>query len=161
MRNIRLVLEYDGTCFARLNDGPIFSSVQAAVDAGSQPTDVIKVAGTCSQLFARPAPPGYDNPPPNGLITQVLYIIRTVTVQGGYSTTNWVTADTEANPTTIDARGAGRALVLVGDQSSIIEGLHLTGGDAAGAGFVRKIAGIGRGRVQTIGALEDIRAIMQ
>ena len=39
--------------------------------------------------------------------------------------------------------------------------MHITGGDEAGQGFVKKIADIGRGRVQTISTMEDLRAIIQ
>ncbi|MFC1858792.1 VWA domain-containing protein, partial [Thermodesulfobacteriota bacterium] len=38
--------------------------------------------------------------------------------------------------------------------------IHITGGDEAAQEFVKKIAGIGRGSVQKISTLEDLRAIM-
>ena len=52
---------------------------------------------------------------------------------------------------------AGRASAR-GVTTSVI---HITGGDETGAEFVKKIASTGRGRVQTISTLEDIRTIMQ
>lgn len=80
--------------------------------------DVIKVAsGTYTGVSAREG------------VTQVVYISKTVTVRGGYTTTNWTTPDPEANPTTLDAEGDGRVLYVVGNISPTIEGLHITGGD--------------------------------
>jgi len=79
-----------------------YASVQAAVD-GASPGDVIKVAaGTYTDIHQRAG------------ITQVVYISKTVTIRGGYTTTNWATSDPVANPTTLDARGLGRVLVISG-----------------------------------------------
>ncbi len=114
--------EYSTGCFARLNDGPIYSTVQAAVDASTQPSDVVKVAGYCSDI---------NN---YGGLAQVVYISRTVTVRGGYTTTNAFAEppDPKANPTTLDAQGQGRVIYITGQISPTIEGLHITGGDATG-----------------------------
>jgi PKD repeat protein len=115
-------------------DGPPtcdFDSVQVAVDsAGDQ--DLIKVAtGIYSDVHARPSPAGYIGP---GIITQVLYISKTLTIQGGYTTTNWTTPDPETNPTILDAQGQGRVLFVANAVNPTIEGLGLTGGDATGLG---------------------------
>jgi hypothetical protein len=120
--------EYSTGCFARLNDGIIFSTIQAAVDASTQPTDVVKVAGTCSSLNVRP----WDDITTNGVVTQVVYISKTLTVRGGYTPADWNTSDPEANPTTLDAQGQGRVLYITGEVSPTIEGLRITGGDATG-----------------------------
>ena len=107
-----------------------YSSVQAAVDAAGD-GDVIKVAaGVYTDVHVRTAPP-YFGQPPSGLITQVVYIDQVVTIQGGYTTTDWTTPDPEANPTILDAQGQGRVLV-VDHYGVTIAGLHITGGDAAG-----------------------------
>jgi len=100
-----------------------YSTVQAAVDAASD-GDVIKVAaGTYTGVSARQG------------ITQVVYITKTVSIQGGYTTTDWITPDPDANPTTLDAQAQGRVLVLTGHfNRSRIEGLRITGGDARGLG---------------------------
>jgi hypothetical protein len=66
--------------------------------------------------------------------TQVVHIDKTVTVRGGYTTTDWDTADPEANPTMLDAQGLGRVLAIAGNINPTIEGLRLTGGDATGLG---------------------------
>ncbi len=99
-----------------------YSSVQDAVDAASD-GDVIKVAaGDYSGVQVRSG------------ITQVVYVSRTVSVQGGYTITNWTTPDPDANPTTLDAQGLGRVLVISGTITSTVEELRITGGDAAGLG---------------------------
>ena len=64
-------------------------------------------------------------------VAQVVYISKSVTLQGGY-TTNWTTPDPEANPTTLDAQGLGRVLYVIGGKGSMIDGLHITGGNAFG-----------------------------
>jgi parallel beta-helix repeat protein len=100
---------------------PCYGSVQAAVDAVDSPDDVIKVAaGIYTGVSAREG------------VTQVVHISKTVTVRGGYTTTNWTTSDPDANRTTLDAQGRGRVLYVTGDISPTLEGLHITGGDATG-----------------------------
>ncbi|MCP4540245.1 MAG: hypothetical protein GY832_24155 [Chloroflexi bacterium] len=90
--------EYHDDCWVRINDMPAdYVTVQAAVDASSE-GDVVKVAGYCSGVSARAG------------VTQVVYISKTVTVQGGYTTTNWTMSDPNANLTTLDAQGQGRVL---------------------------------------------------
>jgi len=102
------------------SSGCTYSSVQDAVDAAVN-GDVVKVAsGTYTDVHIR-----------NG-ITQVVYITKTITIQGGYTTTNWTTPDPETNPTTLDAQGQGRVLYIARDAT--IAGLRITGGDAAGLG---------------------------
>jgi len=99
-----------------------YNSIQEAVDAAGY-GDIIKVAtGTYTDIHAR-----------NG-VTQVVYISETVTIQGGYTTSNWVTPDPLANPTTLDAQGQGRVLYVGHNKRPTIEGLRITGGDAAGLG---------------------------
>jgi len=111
------------TCWVRLNDSPVdYSTVQAAVDASTHITDVVKVAGWCTatNTYAGQA--------------QVVYINKTLTVRGGYTTTNWSTSDPTSHPTTLDAQGRGRVIYVTGDVSPTIEGLYITGGDAEGLG---------------------------
>jgi parallel beta-helix repeat protein len=107
-------------CQARPSDGfMIYTSVQTAVGAAST-GDTVKVAGYCSEVSARAG------------ITQVVYITKTVTIQGGYTITNWTTPDPARNSTTLDAQKLGRVLYITGDISPVIEGLHITGGLASG-----------------------------
>jgi hypothetical protein len=108
--------------------------VQAAVDAASD-GDVIKVAtGVYTDVSARPAPAGYQGAPASGLITQVVYISKTVTIRGGYTSAFTEPPNPEANPTTLDAQGQGRVLLIAGVISPTAEGLRITGGDATGLG---------------------------
>jgi hypothetical protein len=110
--------------------GCTYASVQAAVDiAGSG--DVIKVAaGTYAGVQVRPR----DDITTTGTVTQVVYLKKSLTIQGGFTTGNWTTPDPEANLTTLDAQGQGRVLYITGVITPTIEGLRLTGGDAAGMG---------------------------
>jgi hypothetical protein len=93
-----------------------YSSVQAAVDAAGT-GDVIKVAaGTYTGVSARAG------------VTQVVYISKTITIQGGYTTTNWTTPYPITQPTTLDAQKQGGVLYITGNTSPTIEALHITGG---------------------------------
>jgi hypothetical protein len=56
-----------------------------------------------------------------GVVTQVVYISKTVTTRGGYTTTNWTTPYPITQPTTLDAQGQGRVLYITGDISPTIE----------------------------------------
>jgi len=111
-----------------------YHTIQAAVDAASE-GDVIKVAGgTYTDVHNRQAPVGYPDPPADGIIRQVVYISKSVTLRGGYSTAFSDPPDPVANPTTLDAQEGGRALCIIGEISPKIEGLRLSGGDAKGLG---------------------------
>ena len=109
-------------CYAHINDGATtYPTIQAAVDA-AQPGDLVKVAGTCTTINT------YDG------LAQVIYLDKNLTIQGGYTTTNWTTPDPAAHPTTLDAQNAGRVLYITGDISPTIQGLRITGGNAQGLG---------------------------
>ena len=76
----------DGSCGTGYT--PCHATVQGAVD-GANDGDVIKVAaGTYTGVLGRALPLGYLNPPASGLVTQVVYISKTVTIQGGYTPGN-------------------------------------------------------------------------
>jgi hypothetical protein len=108
--------------------GCTYSSIQAAVDA-TQPGDVVKVAqGTYTDLHHTPS---LDTA--TFTATQIVAITKSITIRGGYSGTDWNLPDLEAHPTILDAGGQGRVMVIVGNGiTPIVEGLRLTGGDAAG-----------------------------
>jgi parallel beta-helix repeat protein len=106
------------------------ATVQHAVDA-SAPGDEIRVAsGTYTDLHAR----SRNDITTTGVVTQVVYVSKTVSIRGGYTTTNWTTPDTDINTTTLDAQGQGRVLYVTGNISVAVEGLQITGGDSTGLG---------------------------
>lgn len=109
-------------------------TVQYAVDQAASSDVILVAAGVYTDVHSRPFPPGYPYPPASGIITQVVYVSKTVTIRGGYTTTNWTTPYPLTQPTTLDAQKQGRAIAIAGTISPTIEGLRLTGGDATGLG---------------------------
>jgi uncharacterized repeat protein (TIGR01451 family) len=133
-------------CWARLNDDPTdYTTVQAAIDASTHPTDVVKVAGYCSIVNHY------------GGASQVAYVDKTLTVRGGYTATNWNVSDPISYPTTLDAQGQGRVLYIVGDGYPVIEGLRLIGGDADGLGCAENPGRDCGGGIYVVGASAAIR----
>ncbi|CAG0935906.1 putative outer membrane protein PmpB [Thermoflexales bacterium] len=111
-------------------------TVQYAVDV-STPGNIILVArGVYTDLHARAVPPGYFAPASVDVITQVLYLSKTVTIRGGYTTAFEYPPDPEANPTTlgVPAGRHARVVLIMGDINPTLSGLRLTGGDATGLG---------------------------
>jgi len=95
-------------------------TVQYAVDQASHGDEIHVAAGTYTGVSAREG------------VTQVVYISKTVTVRGGYTTTNGFAdpPNSEINPTILDAQGQGRVFYVSGAISVAIEGLCITGGNA-------------------------------
>jgi hypothetical protein len=108
-------------------------TVQRAVDVADHFDEIRVAGGTYTGVHSRPVT-GYLNPPVGDVITQAVYISKTVTIQGGYDATFAAAPDPEGNPTTLDAQGAGRVIVIAGENSPTIAGLYITGGDASGLG---------------------------
>jgi hypothetical protein len=101
---------------------PCYASLQSAVDT-ALPSDEIRVAaGTYAGVSTRAG------------FTQTAYLSKSITIRGGYTTTNWASSDPTDYPTTLDAQGQGRVLVITGPITVTVEGLRITGGDAAKAG---------------------------
>lgn len=120
--------------------GCTYSSVQAAVDA-ARPGDVIKVAqGTYTDVHHLPS---LDTG--TFTATQIVAITKEVAVRGGYSTSNWAEPHPASNPTVLDARGVGRAVVLSGTTGATLTGFRMTGGDASKLGGTSWGEGVGGG----------------
>ncbi len=120
-----------GPCYARLLSNSVtYTStnavaIQGAVDAAAS-GDTVKVAGTCAGVQTRTG------------ITQTVYISKSLTMRGGYTTTNWTTSDPVANPTVLDAKQGGRVVYLTGGSgiNVTLENLTVRGGsDATGGGI--------------------------
>lgn len=106
-------------CRVHLNDDPIYyGAVQDAVNASTDPDDVVKVSGICY---------GVNH---TGYTWQHLYLDKTLAVRGGYNSdfTAW---DPDLYPTTLDAQGLGRVVYIPSTGTPItltLEGLRLTNG---------------------------------
>ena len=112
---------------------PCYATVQQAVDAAN-PFDSIKVAsGNYTDISIRPR----DDYTTTGVVTQVVYLTKTLTIQGGFNQNNWSTPDPVVNISKLDAQGEGRVFYITGEINPKIEGLYITGGDAAGLGGAR------------------------
>ena len=113
-------------CFATASNGAfVYSStnaaaVQQAVDAAN-PGGTVKVAGTCAGVQ------------PGAGFTQTVLIGDSLTLRGGYTRTNWTTAYPLTQPTTLDAQGQGRVL-LISAPNVVLDGLILRRGSIAGDG---------------------------
>jgi uncharacterized repeat protein (TIGR01451 family) len=99
----------------------VFTNVQAAVDAASGGEEIRAATGIYTGINAY------------GGLAQVVYLSKTLTIRGGYSS-DFSTWDPTSNPTILDAQGQGRVLYIEGIISPTIEGLHLINGTALGLG---------------------------
>lgn len=100
---------------------PCYTAVQDAVDAVDDASDVVKIATGV-----------YSNVNGYGGLAQVVYITKSLTIRGGYTTSDWENSNPESYTATLDAIGAGRAVYISGGVTVTLEALHLTGGDADG-----------------------------
>jgi hypothetical protein len=102
---------------------PDASAVRNAISAAT-PSSTIKIAGYC---------PGVSTQDGS---TQVALITQSLTLAGGYTTTDWSTYNPTGNPTTLDALGGGRVISLTA--SATLQGFTLTNGyatDSSGGGL--------------------------
>ena len=96
-------------CAVQLNDTPMGSDLQAAIDASTQTTDMVKVSGYCR--------------------VHDLSLNKTLILQGGWSQdfSEW---DPAVYTTTLDGQGLGRVIEVNGDVNPTIEGFVITGGSS-------------------------------
>lgn len=101
-----------------------FAVTQDAVDAATD-GDVIKVAtGVYTGVSARAG------------VTQMVYISKSITLRGGYTTDFTDPPDPDANATVLDAQGLGRVLYISGVITPVVENLGISGGVALTGGGV-------------------------
>ena len=98
-----------------------YSVIQDAVDAAGD-GDVMVAAGT------------YNNINNHGGLSQIVFIDKSITIRGGYTTAFIEPPDPVSNPAILEAAGQGRVIYIKGDISPTIEGLQIKGGQAAGLG---------------------------
>lgn len=110
----------------------VFTNVQAAVDAATGGEEIRVATGIYTGINAY------------GGLAQVVYLSKTLTIRGGYSS-DFSTWDPTSDPTILDAQGQGRVLYIEGIISPTIEGLHITNGSGVGLGGSLGEGGAGGG----------------
>jgi parallel beta-helix repeat protein len=98
------------------------ATLQHAVDVADSGDEIRVATGTYTDVQARAG------------VTQVVYISKTVTIRGGYTTNNWSIPYPAIHHTTLDAQSRGRVLYIMGDISPTIDGFVITGGDTSDQG---------------------------
>jgi hypothetical protein len=97
-------------------------TVQYAVDEAADGEEIRVAAGT------------YTDVNNQGGQSQVVYIAKSLSIRGGYTTADWTTPDPAGNPTTLDATSLGRVVTIMGPGQVALEGLRLTNGRATNMG---------------------------
>ena len=105
-----------------LGGGCDYEVIQDAVDAADEGDEIRVAAGTYTEISDRAG------------LAQIVYLNKSVSLRGGYTTIDWGESNPISNPTTLDAEGQGRVLYIAAGISPTIEGLRLTGGSALGLG---------------------------
>ena len=111
-------------------------TVQHAVDVAGINNAILVAKGIYDDLHTHSIPAGYFAPPASGVITQVLYIGKTVVIRGGYTTAFKEPPDPSSNSTSLQvpAGQSGRVVVIAGDVHPTLYGLRIVNGDATGLG---------------------------
>ena len=91
-----------------------YASVQDAVNNAISGNEILVATGTYT-----------------GSGGQVLFVGETVTIRGGYTTTNWNASYPITQPTTLDGEGQRRVVFISGGYTPTLEGLRMTNGVVA------------------------------
>ncbi len=111
------VLYVSSTCSGA--PSPCYTTIQEAVDAASSGDEIHIAQGTYTGVRQRAG------------ITQVVYITKDLTLLGGWNG-DFTVRDPSAYPAIVDAQGLGRGIVISGPVTATLDGLKITGGNAAG-----------------------------
>ena len=115
-------------CWATIDNTTVYSStdasaVQTAVNTAAA-NNLVKIAGTCAGVQVQ------------GSVTQTVYINKSLSLQGGYTHTNWLaTPDPDTFPTVLDAEGNGRVIYIPNNNYQVtLDNLNITNGYVDGDG---------------------------
>lgn len=97
-------------------------TVQYALDEAEAGDEIRVAAGVYSGAASRAG------------MSQVVYVDKSVTIRGGYTTSDWITPSPAANPTVIDAANQGRGISIMGPATVEISGLRVTRGRSPNIG---------------------------
>ncbi len=129
-----------GDCYATPDDGSTVyqsSNAQAVRDAVAAASggETVKVAGYCAGVQV------------HNSVTQTVYISQSLTMRGGYSSTDWVNSFPLTQATTLDAQLGGRVVFITNTEHVTIENIIIRNGqiDGKGLGFSCPEAGCGGG----------------
>jgi len=105
---------------------PCYATIQEAVDASSNEDEILIAQGTYTGVSGRPRADIVTT----GLVTQVVYIDKSLSITGGYSTA-WGDPDPQLYPTIVDAQENGRGIYILEGLKLELANLTITGGDAS------------------------------
>lgn len=116
-------------------NSPCYTDIQSAIDDSTSGDQILVAGGIYSGVQ-----PQINN---GGVISQVVFIDKDLSIQGGYLTTTWSIPEPLANPTIIDAQEMGRGLYITDGVTVTLEGLRLVNGRAFQQFWGNTIAGGG------------------
>lgn len=125
-KSFTIEVQTSAACFASLGLTTNYASTdaQAVRDAvaAASPGETVKVAGNCVGVQVY-----------NGM-TQTVYISQPLTIQGGYTITDWVNSFPLTQTTTLDAQSGGRVAFITATGHVTLENMIITNGNIDGNG---------------------------